>query len=193
MRCRNCRVQLHSNCEPDFTVACVPQSAGTPTTKGMPGTIGDYTPNEQPMVPAIIVHCINEVKTKPQRFLIRSSLSYLAKISFLQIEKRGLTEVGIYRVSGSEREIKSLKERFIRGRTLPYLGETDIHVLCGCIKDFLRGLREPLIPTVLWKDFCNATQNTSFQDAVRELYAAIDKLPIPNRDTLAFILLHFLR
>ncbi|KAJ6637257.1 Rac GTPase-activating protein 1 [Pseudolycoriella hygida] len=169
LRCRNCRVQLHINCEPEFRVACVPHSAGTPNSKGMVGSIADYAPNEPPMVPAIIVHCINE------------------------IEKRGLNEVGIYRVSGSEREIKSLKERFIRGKTLPYLGEIDIHVLCGCVKDFLRHLREPLIPTVLWKDFCNATQNTSFQQSVREMYAAIDKLPQANRDTLAFILLHFLR
>ncbi|XP_037050251.1 rac GTPase-activating protein 1 [Bradysia coprophila] len=169
LRCRNCRVQLHINCETDFNVACVPHSAGTPNAKGIAGTIGDYAPSDPPMVPAIIVHCINE------------------------IEKRGLNEVGIYRVSGSEREIKSLKERFIRGKSLPNLSETDIHVLCGCIKDFLRGLREPLIPTLLWKDFCNATQNTSFHDAVRDMYAAIDKLPQPNRDTLAFILLHFLR
>lgn len=67
---------------------CVPQSVGTPTTKGVIGVIGDYAPSTSPMVPAIIVHCINE------------------------IEIRGLNEIGIYRVSGSEKDIKALKVFF---------------------------------------------------------------------------------
>lgn len=61
LRCRNCRVQLHINCESDFNIACVPHSAGTPNAKGLAGAIVDYAPSEAPMVPAIIVHCINEV------------------------------------------------------------------------------------------------------------------------------------
>lgn len=32
----------------------------------------------------------------------------------------------------------------------------DIHVICGCIKDFLRGLKEPLVTYGLWKDFVHA-------------------------------------
>ena len=34
----------------------------------------------------------------------------------------------------------------------------DIHVVCGCVKDFLRGLKEPLVTYALWKDFVNASQ-----------------------------------
>lgn len=49
------------------------------------GTIADYTPNVSPMIPALIIHCVNEV------------------------EARGLTEVGLYRVPGSEKEVKALK------------------------------------------------------------------------------------
>lgn len=49
------------------------------------GTIADYTPMTSPMVPSIIVHCIRE------------------------IESRGLTEIGIYRIPGAEREVKALK------------------------------------------------------------------------------------
>jgi Rac GTPase-activating protein 1 len=49
------------------------------------GTIADYTPHTAPMVPSLIVHCINEV------------------------EVRGLNEVGIYRVPGLEKDVKALK------------------------------------------------------------------------------------
>lgn len=44
-------------------MVCVPQSVGTPTVKGAMGVIADYAPTNAPMVPGIIVHCINEVST----------------------------------------------------------------------------------------------------------------------------------
>lgn len=86
----------------------MPHSAGTPNAKGLVGAIGDYAPSEAPMVPAIIVHCINEVLIRTLSYYFIQFMQRIT-ISSLQIEKRGLTEVGIYRVSGSEREIKSLK------------------------------------------------------------------------------------
>lgn len=168
LRCRDCPVRCHTDCRPLLTVMCVP-STGTPIIKGLMGYIVDYAPSVAPLIPALIVHCVNE------------------------IESRGLNEVGIYRVSGSEREVKALKERFLRGKSPPHLGNIDVHVLCGCIKDFLRSLREPLIPTNLWKDFCNAVQNPSEADIQNDLYKTIDAMPQTNRDTLAFLILHFQR
>jgi len=38
----------------------------------------------------------------------------------------------------------------------------DVHVICGCLKDFLRGLKEPLVTFRLW---------TAFTRAVGELLA----------------------
>lgn len=104
-----------------------------------------------------------------------------------------MSEEGIYRVSGSEKEVKALKERFLRGRGIPVLANSDIHVICGCIKDFLRNLREPLIPTRLWTSFSNAAQNHDNVVAVRDLCALINQLPQANRDTLAYLILHLQR
>ncbi|XP_058442685.1 rac GTPase-activating protein 1 [Malaya genurostris] len=170
LRCRECKAVVHSDCRDRLTIACVPQSSGTPTLKGnQAGCLSDYTPNVGPMIPGLIVHCVNEIET------------------------RGLTEVGIYRVSGSEREVRTLKEKFLRGKTVPNLTNIDIHVLCGCIKDFLRSLREPLIPQALWMDFSNAVQVTSNKQKQKELFDAIARLPQPNRDTLAYLIQHFQR
>lgn len=84
MKCRDCRVFVHNDCRDLLKLTCVPQSGGTPI-KGVMGNIKDYAPSIGPMVPALIVHCVNEIET------------------------RGLNEVGIYRVCGSERDVKSLK------------------------------------------------------------------------------------
>lgn len=89
--------------------------------------------------------------------------------------------------------MKALKERFLRGRGVSELASSDIHVICGCIKDFLRNLREPLIPTRLWTSFSNAVQNPIDKESVRDLYASINLLPQANRDTLAYLILHLQR
>lgn len=172
LKCRECRVCVHGDCRLAVQLACVPASgvAGPVTPKGgAVGVIADYAPAVSPMVPGLIVHCVNE------------------------IESRGLTEVGIYRVSGSEKDVKALKERFLRGKTVPPLHAVDVHVLCGCVKDFLRNLREPLVPTALWRDFSNAAQNACEATAMREIYRAVGHLPAANRDTMAFLMQHFLR
>lgn len=121
------------------------------------------------MVPAIIVHCVNE------------------------IELRGLTEVGLYRVPGSEKEVKMLKEKFLCGKGPPLLNKIDIHVMCGVVKDFLRSLHEPIITQALWREFIKAAEVREISEVPPILYGAIGKLPQPNRDTLAYMMLHLQR
>lgn len=118
------------------------------------------------MVPALIIHCLN------------------------QIESRGLNEVGIYRVPGSDREVQSLKEKFLHSKISPNLDQIDIHVICGTVKSFLRSLSESLITHLRWHDFIRAVESTDVNDIAPILYQTILKLPQPNRDTLAYMLLH---
>ena len=37
----------------------------------------------------------------------------------------------------------------------------DIHVVCGCLKDFFRNLKEPLVTFALWHDFVKAAGTLS--------------------------------
>ncbi|XP_076380382.1 rac GTPase-activating protein 1-like [Megalopta genalis] len=122
-----------------------------------------------PMVPSLVVHCINEV------------------------ELRGMSEPGLYRVNGGATEVKCLKEKFLKRKGAPKLSEVDITTICSTLKDFLRCLREPLITVRLWADFVRATTISDKQDADAALYQAISELPQLNRDTLAFLTLHLQR
>ncbi|KAK7873042.1 hypothetical protein R5R35_000336 [Gryllus longicercus] len=167
-KCRECRATVHSECRDKLPLPCVPATC-TPTQKGVLGYISDFTPNVPPMIPALILHCVNE------------------------IEARGLKEVGIYRVSGSERDVKNLKEKFLRGRGAPNLSSVDIHVICSLVKDFLRSLREPLVMPSMWSDFVRCVEPSEEADQQARLYQVVSELPRPNRDTLAFILLHLQR
>jgi Rac GTPase-activating protein 1 len=167
-KCSECRAVCHPDCRERVPLPCVPTGSAqkTPSKAGLGRILADFTPYTSPMVPALIVYCLNEV------------------------EVRGLEEVGLYRISGSEREVKDLRDKFLAGRGCPNLSQVDVHVLCGTAKDFLRSLREPLIPNSMWSLFTQAADNPDMTDGESDLYQAISELPQPNRDTLAFLMLH---
>lgn len=71
LKCLDCQMIAHPECSDKITLPCVPSGA-SPKKVGS-GLISDYTPSIPPMVPAVVVHCAVEV------------------------ERRGLKEVGIYR------------------------------------------------------------------------------------------------
>ena len=79
------------------------------------------------------------------------------------------------------------------GRTTPSLALVDdINVVCSCLKSFLRLLSEPLVTYALRPEFIEAGKlfERDPEAARFRVTTLMDKLPIANRDTLAFIVLH---
>lgn len=66
-------------------------------------------------------------------------------------------QTGLYRLSGADRTVKELKEKYLRGKTVPVLSKVDdIHCITGLLKDFLRNLKEPVLTFHLNKAFMEA-------------------------------------
>ncbi|KAF6207439.1 hypothetical protein GE061_018682 [Apolygus lucorum] len=164
-KCRDCKALVHSYCIIRAPLPCVP--LGTTPGKKEGGRIGDYTPLTAPMVPPLVVHCIKE------------------------IEFRGLNEVGLYRIPGNDRDVKTLKEKLLRSRGVPNLSEVpDVHTIAGTLKEFLRTLKEPIITTVRWSEFVRTSMIQDEEERRERLMENIGELPQPNRDTLCFLILH---
>jgi len=168
LKCIECRGTCHVDCRSRMPMPCVP-TVQTPSTKGFVGTVADYAPNTSPMIPGLVIHCVNE------------------------IERRGMNEVGIYRVNGSEREVKDMKERLLRGKGQPHISQVDIHVVAGTFKSFFRSLKEPLITYTMWDSFVRIADMYDEMDVQNSVYSLIPDLPQPNRDTLAYVILHLQR
>ena len=79
------------------------------------------------------------------------------------------------------------------GRGVPNLSKVDVHVICGTIKDFLRSLSQPLIVQSQWQDFTKAAEHQDPDMGRALMIQAISQLPQPNRDTLAFLIMHLQR
>lgn len=165
-KCKECRGVCHPGCKDKLPVPCVPV-ANTPRKGRNDGDLEVYCPTTSPRIPPLIVHCIREV------------------------EKRGLSEVGIYRVPGSDVKVKELKDKLLRGKGHPNLGKVeDIHVICSALKDFLRSLKEPLLTYQLHGAFSLAADMSNEEEALAQILQAIAQLPTANKDTLAFLVLH---
>ncbi|XP_064307486.1 rac GTPase-activating protein 1-like isoform X2 [Phalacrocorax carbo] len=169
VKCRQCQLLLHPKCREQCPSPCVPR----PHHHAWPreGVLADFAPATPPLVPTLVVQCVTEVET------------------------RGLTETGLYRVPGAEQLVREWKQRLLRaGGALPALRSVaDIHVVCGVLKDFLRGLKEPLVTFGLHPAFLEAADIIDEAACSTALCHVVSKLPPANRDTLAFLMLHLLK
>ncbi|XP_025095541.1 rac GTPase-activating protein 1-like isoform X2 [Pomacea canaliculata] len=167
MKCKDCRASCHPECKDKLPLPCIPSAPSTPgTSKLSEGTVADFSPVQRPMIPRLVVNCANEV------------------------ERRGLSEIGIYRVPGSDRDSKELKEKFIKGKSPNLSNISDIHTVCCCLKDFLRNLKEPIVTYSRWPEFVRSAEHNSQQASLDMMCEAVNSLPTANRDTLAFLIQH---
>lgn len=89
--------------------------------------------------------------------------------------------------------VLELMEKFLYSKTAPSLALIeDIHVVCSCLKAFLRLLDEPLVTYKMRCEFVTAGKLflTDPESAKCQTAELIGRLPTANRDTLAFLMLH---
>ncbi|KAM0756568.1 hypothetical protein T439DRAFT_309052 [Meredithblackwellia eburnea MCA 4105] len=102
-------------------------------------------------------------------------------MAFKEVEERGLTEVGIYRISGENRVIQDTKAKIDAGQDVSsHLSSFDIHNITGLIKMFLRELPEPLIPFDFYAPFLEANAIQEFDDRLYAIRDLVWSLPSPN-------------
>jgi hypothetical protein len=80
-----------------------------------------------------------------------------------EIEKRGLEEVGIYRVAGTGSVVSALKAAFNKDVNAVDLNDpdwADINVVADAFKQFLRELPEPLLTYSYYDEFITASGKT---------------------------------
>ncbi|KAK1224297.1 rho GTPase-activating protein [Marasmius sp. AFHP31] len=106
-----------------------------------------------------------------------------------EIEGRGLTEVGIYRMAGATLEISALKEAFNRGEC-PIVRTTDIHAICDIVKSWFRTLPEAVVPSSFYHEVIAAMQLDSLEDRISATRILLHRLPQANFDLLKRISEH---
>ncbi|CAF4934582.1 unnamed protein product [Pieris macdunnoughi] len=135
----------------------------------------------------------------------KRNIPFIISACIREVERRGIHEVGIYRVSGSASDLNRLKKSF---ETNAYeaeqlLKEVDIHSVTGVLKLYLRELPEALFTDALYPELLKAWGSTqgvgtsvdsgpahTRRHALLKCYA---QLPDLNKNCIDFLLNHFVK
>uniref|UniRef100_A0A8C4X9F4 Rho GTPase-activating protein 6-like n=1 Tax=Erpetoichthys calabaricus TaxID=27687 RepID=A0A8C4X9F4_ERPCA len=98
------------------------------------------------------------------------------------IETCGLQTVGIFRLGSSKKRVRQLRDDFDQGKDVILDEEQSIHDVAALLKEFLRDMPDPLLPSELYSAFLSTSEQISF------LQLLIFLLPPCNCDTLYRIL-----
>ncbi|XP_039535801.1 PH_BCR_vertebrate and RhoGAP_Bcr domain-containing protein isoform X2 [Pimephales promelas] len=133
--------------------------------------IGAVIKREHSKVPLIVRQCVEE------------------------IERRGMEEVGIYRVSGVATDIQALKAAFDANNkdVSVMMSEMDVNAIAGTLKLYFRELPEPLFTDELYANF---SEGIALSDSVAKESCMLNlllSLPEPNLLTFLFLLDHLKR
>ncbi|CAI2172046.1 18714_t:CDS:2 [Funneliformis geosporum] len=103
-----------------------------------------------------------------------------------EIEKRGLTEVGIYRLSGATNAVNKLRASFNKKYR-------DINVIASALKLFFRVLPEPIITYELYDAFIEADGLKDHDEKHYSIKDLLNKLPKTNYELLKRLIEHLER
>jgi hypothetical protein len=169
-KCQVCSITCHPDCKDSAPLPCVKITAPNTRSKQRKILISDYVSNDAvPKVPAIIVHCCNEIE-----------------------KEENITTPALYQAIACTKDIEELQQKILKSKSgMPNLSKIEVHLLTGVVKRFLQSLDESLITTTLWNYFAEAIKLSSDLDAKTHMsYYIENDLPTANRDTLSFLMQH---
>lgn len=125
----------------------------------------------------------------------RSKVPLIVRQCVEEIERRGMEEVGIYRVSGVATDIQSLKAAFDTNNkdVSLMMRDMDVNAIAGTLKLYFRELPEPLFTDELYPNFAGGI---ALSDSVAKESCMLNlllSLPEPNLVTFLFVLDHLKR
>uniref|UniRef100_UPI003AABE9F5 active breakpoint cluster region-related protein isoform X2 n=1 Tax=Centroberyx gerrardi TaxID=166262 RepID=UPI003AABE9F5 len=125
----------------------------------------------------------------------RSKVPYIVRQCIEEVEKRGIDEVGIYRISGVATDIQALKTAFDTNTKdiLVMLSDMDINAIAGTLKLYFRELPEPLLTDRLYPAFMEGIALSDPAAKENCMMHLLRSLPDPNLITFLSLLEHLKR
>uniref|UniRef100_A0A672HH09 ABR activator of RhoGEF and GTPase n=1 Tax=Salarias fasciatus TaxID=181472 RepID=A0A672HH09_SALFA len=125
----------------------------------------------------------------------RSKVPYIVRQCIEEVEKRGIDEVGIYRISGVATDIQALKLAFDTNTKdiLVMLSDMDINAIAGTLKLYFRELPEPLLTDRLYPAFMEGIALADPAAKENCMMHLLRSLPDPNLMTFLTLLEHLKR
>ncbi|XP_063054466.1 beta-chimaerin [Engraulis encrasicolus] len=171
LRCSDCGLSVHKQCSPLVPAGdCQPDLARIRKVYSCDLTTLVKAHNTQR--PLVIDMCIRE------------------------IEHRGLTSEGLYRVSGFTDHVEEVKMAFDRDGERADISEEaypDINIITGALKLYLRDLPIPIITYNLYHTFIQAAKLMDPDLRLEAIHEGLLQLPPAHYETLRYLIMHLKR
>lgn len=126
----------------------------------------------------------------------KRAVPFIITSTVREVERRGIPEVGIYRVSGSSADMAKLKRAY---ETNPYeaeqlLKESDIHAVAGILKQYLRDLPESIFTNEIYQKLFDSYNIVDQEVRSRTYLHLLSQVPHnPNQACVVFLVEHLVR
>ncbi len=126
----------------------------------------------------------------------RRAVPFIITSCVREVERRGLGEVGIYRVSGSAADVAKLRKAY---ESNPYeaeqlLKECDVHSVAGVLKQYLRDLPESVFTTQVYRQLFDAYHDSDLERRKQRYLSLFTQVPqSPNQACVVFLVEHIVR
>jgi len=156
---------------------------------GLPNSIMTFRPSGKKL-PPLFGAPLEDVVNRPDN---TSDIPMIFEKGLFYLERRGLQVEGIFRLSGANSQIKSLKQGFDAGEDVDLEDVEDVHTVAGLLKLYLRELPTPLFPFDTYSSFIEISKDTSSskQEKIESVKLLFSLLPPANK-ALAKSLFKFL-
>jgi len=120
----------------------------------------------------------------------RNDIPYVVEHLISFIEKNGIEVEGIFRLSGTAFEVKSLISAYDSGKEVDLNSIEDIHTMTGALKAYFRDLPDPLLTFDLYDQLVKAASTFHEDDKLAAHIASnlLGLLPRENRIILNYLL-----
>lgn len=123
-------------------------------------------------------------------------IPFIVKKCVEEVERHGMLQEGIYRISGFADEIEALKMALDKDgekADMSSLAYSNINVITGVLKMYLRLLPVPLITSNSYPAFMRSMSQNTVGEQVLSLREAMKQLPVAHLNCLKYILEHLNR
>eukprot|EP01132_Coremiostelium_polycephalum_P003681 gene3681-4585_t len=144
----------------------------------LPQHVMTYRPSGKKL-PPIFGAPLEEVINRPDN---TGEIPVLFEKGLAYLYRRGLEVEGIFRLSGSNSQIKQLRQGFDSGEEVDLDDVEDVHTVAGLLKLYLRELPKPLFPFDTYSSFIEiAKGNAPKQQKIESLKLLLSFLPPANK------------
>jgi len=137
------------------------------------------TKSEKPTKGEIFGEHLQIVMEHPMN--INESMPLIVSNAIRYLTINGPKTEGVFRLCGKLQRLEDIKAAYDRGEAVDFSGESDVHVIAGLLKSYIRELPDPLLCFHVYRQWIDSYTSSDITGTKARMKELLKKLPKTNR------------